>query len=264
MRRLQNWVNFPALVVVVGILIIWQLSMASGLIQFHYLPSPLGVLEGFQEILRRDQLVSAVLHTLGVTAVASVAAILIGIILGFGVGLWTKFRVYTMSSFNVLRTLPVVALMPVALMIWGPTWEAEVYVAIFSSIWPVMLNTAAGVRNVHPRLIEVSKSLRFSRSDFYGKILLPAALPSILVGARLAVVHALVVAIVAEVLVNPAGLGGALLFAQNAIQPGQIWAWVIVSGVIGYALSALLIVIVRYSVPGGNLSMGISQKGVRA
>lgn len=264
MTGVRRFLNVPALVVTLAILVVWQVSISTGLVDFEYLPSPVEVWEGFLEILRRNQLIPALTHTLGVTAVAAGTAIVIGVVLGVAVGLFKVFRDYSMSSFNVLRTLPVVALMPVALMVWGPSWEAEFYVATFSSIWPVLLNTASGVRNVHPRLIEVSRSMRLSRVDFYGKILLPAALPSILVGARLAVTHALVVAIVAEVIINPSGLGGALLWAQNALQPGQVWAWVIISGIVGYLLNALLVWMVRAGVPGGNLSTGIAQKAVRA
>ncbi|GAA5035575.1 ABC transporter permease [Microbacterium fluvii] len=257
-------INVPALAVALAILLVWQLSVESGLIDFEYLPSPTEVWQGFLEILARGQLVPAISHTLGVTAASAAVAIVIGVVLGAAVGLFRGFRTYTMASFNVLRTLPIVALMPVALMIWGPTGEAEFYIATFSSIWPVLLSTASGVRNVHPRLTEVARSLRFSRPDFYGKILLPASLPSILVGARLAVVHALVVVVVAEVIVNPAGLGGALLHAQSALQPGQVWAWVIISGIIGYLLNVALVAMVRYGVPGGNLSTGALRKAGRS
>jgi ABC-type nitrate/sulfonate/bicarbonate transport system permease component len=264
MIRVRRMVNWPALVVVFAILIVWQISITTGVVDFEYLPSPIEVWEGFVVIVERGQLLPALLQTLAVTAAASAAAIVLGVALGIAVGLSKQFRNYTIPTFNVLRTLPVVALMPVALMIWGPSWEAEFYVATFASVWPVLLNTASGVRNVHPRLIEVSQSLRFSRADFYGKILIPAALPSILVGARLSVIHALVVSIVAEVIINPSGLGGALLHAQNALQPGQVWAWVIVSGFVGYFLNMTLVAVVRHAVPGGNLSMGTTQKAARA
>ena len=113
----------------------------------------------------------------------------------------------------------------------------------------------AGVQNVHPVKRDVARSFRLSRFQTLRKITLPVATPAILIGARLAVVNALVVAIVAEMLINPDGVGWGLVFSMQALKPEDMWAYAVVAGIMGYLLNAILL----YAVRRGGANMGVAK-----
>ena len=101
-----------------------------------------------------------------------------------------------------------------------------------------MINTIDGARGVRPELLQVARMLRLSRLETIRKIVLPAALPLAIVGLRLALSFALVLAIVAEVAGNPSGLGNAIVSAQQALRPDEMFVYVLAIGMLGVALNA--------------------------
>jgi sulfonate transport system permease protein len=244
-RRLISRVNplgWLTLAVVVGI---WQVVISTRLIHFQYTPSPSEVANGFASLVSSGAMGAAVWHTTQVALIAGGIATGLGVLLGTAVGLSPLVRLFTIGTIDFLRTVPVVALMPVALLVWGTSSKAEIIVASYAALWPVTLNTTAGVRGVHPLKRDVARTFRLSRFDMLSKIVLPAATPSILVGLRLSIVTALVVAIVAEMLINPHGIGYGLVFTQSALRPNETWAYAIVAGVMGLVSNLFLLQIVR-------------------
>lgn len=247
--------NLLGLVVPIVVVLLWQLASMT-VLEVEFLPSPWEIWLAFIDLLAQGELFAPIAHTLLITLAAAAIAIVAGAVLGASIALVPWVRTYTLGTVDVLRSLPVVALMPIALLIWGPTGTTELYVAAFSALWPMTVNTMGGVSQIHPRLREVARSFRLPRQDTFSKVILPAAMPSILVGARLAVIHALVVTIVGELLMNPQGIGGRIFYAQLALQPAQMWVWILISGVIGFLLNALMVSGVRRALPG--LSGGTS------
>lgn len=237
-----NPLGWLTIAVVIGA---WQLVIATGAIHFQYTPSPSEVASGFGSLVSSGAMGTAVWHTMKVTLIAGGIATVLGVFLGTAVGLSPLVRLFTNGTIDFLRTVPVVALMPVALLVWGTSSKAEIIVASYAALWPVTLNTTAGVRGVHRLKRDVARTFRLSRADTLSKIVLPAATPSILVGLRLSIVSALVVAIVAEMLINPQGIGYGLVFTQSALRPNETWAYAIVAGLMGLVLNLLLLRIVR-------------------
>jgi ABC-type nitrate/sulfonate/bicarbonate transport system permease component len=142
-----------------------------------------------------------------------------------------------MASIEVLRAVPPVSLVPVALLVFGFSVRMELVLIVYVSAWPVLVNTIDGVRGVRSELLDVARMLRLSRATTVRRIVVPAAMPSIVVGLRLALSLSLVLAVVAEMLGNPRGLGNALVRAQQALQPAQMFAYVLAIGVLGVALN---------------------------
>jgi sulfonate transport system permease protein len=257
-RRMLHALNPAGWLVIVTLVAGFQLLVDAGLLDYEYLPSPSETASAFGNLLEQGGLGTIVLETLSVTLIAAAIAIAIGVTLGAAIGLVAPVRAYSLASIDVLRTIPVVALMPVALLIWGPSLTTEVVVATYAAVWPILINTSGGVVAVHQRLRDVAAMLEFSRRRTLRTIVIPAAMPSILVGARLAIINALVIAIVAEMLVDPRGLGWALVQAQQGLQPAQMWAYVVLIGLIGLALNAALVRAVRLALPG---SAGLATDG---
>jgi ABC-type nitrate/sulfonate/bicarbonate transport system permease component len=260
-RRFLSAFNPLGCLVVVAVIGLWQLLVDAGVLEFDYLPPPTKVFDALTDLIASGDMSAAVGHTLLATLQAAVIAIVLGSMLGAAVGLLPAVERFFMATFDVLRTVPVVALMPVALLVWGPAAKTEIIVAVYAAVWPMLVNAAGGVRAVHPRLRDVARTFKLSKRATVTKIILPAAMPALLVGARLSVVTALVVTIVAEMLVNSQGLGWALIQSQDALQPAQMWAYAVVCGIIGYLLNLALLQLVRLGLPGWAGAGGVGGTG---
>ena len=139
---------------------------------------------------------------------------------------------------EAIRPIPSIALLPIALIALGFGYRMEIAIVAFACVWPILILSRAAVREVEPRLMEVSRVLRLSPADRVRKIIIPAALPRIFVAVRLAAGIALIVAVTVEIAINPIGLGAAIMAAQQGLQPDLMLAYLVWIGVIGYGLNA--------------------------
>jgi ABC-type nitrate/sulfonate/bicarbonate transport system permease component len=143
-----------------------------------------------------------------------------------------------------LRPLPVSAIIPVAIAFFGLSQVMALFVIAFGAVWPMLLATVHGFAAVEPRLYEVARSLHLSRLAVIFKIGLPSASPDILAGMRLSVTVALILSVVCEILAGLDGLGHWILLSARAYRSADLFAGVILLGVIGY-LTALAMALVE-------------------
>ena len=183
-------------------------------------------------VATRDTLLSA----FGGLAIGALIGLACGILLG---SLRALDRLADLTI-EVLRPIPSVAVIPIALVALGFGYRLEIAIVAFACTWPLLVLTRAAVRGVEPRLLEVAKVLKLSPPARVMKVILPAALPRIFVAFRLAVGVALVVAVTVEIAVNPMGLGNGIMVAGQALQPQIMLAYLAWIGLVGYSLNALL------------------------
>lgn len=241
-RAVIRSVNPLGLSVIVLVVLLWQGATSIGpLAARGSFPAPSEVWHGLTDLAADGGLWSSILHTLQVVAVSSAIAIVVGGAIGLTLGLSGTAQLFFGSTIDVLRTIPMIALMPVALLIWGPEARTEIIVSSVAAAWPMVVNARGGVLAIHPRLHDVGATFQFSRGRTIRHLIIPAAVPQLLVGARLAIVTALVAAIIAEMVITPAGLGWDLVHAQLGLQTGRMWAAAAVCAVLGVALNRVLI-----------------------
>ena len=156
-------------------------------------------------------------------------------------------------TFDALRAIPAVALMPLALLMFGWGLSLEASVVAYACAWPVLIATWAAVRGVEPRLLEVADVLEMRFGERLCKIVLPAAFARINVGLRIALGVALVVAVTVEIAVNPRGLGYSLVLAQQSLKADLMYAQLLWLALIGYLLNAILKTV---DAPGGGARRG--------
>ena len=252
----RTGLNLSGLLVPLAAIAAWQLLISTGLLPYEYLPSPLDVLAALVVLVQTGELAADLGHTLGVALLAAGITLTLGGVLGLAIGLSPTVRRYMMSSIDFLRTIPAVALVPVAVLTFGPAVTTELILAAYAALWPIVLNTAGGVAAVHPRQYDVARILHFPPVTTVRKIVIPAAVPAWLVGARLAAVIGLLVAIVAEMIMYPRGLGGGLIESLNALAPARMWAYALVCGLVGFLLNAGLRRMVRLALPGSPANSG--------
>lgn len=230
----------------------WQALKSMGLLDYEYLPSPGELLTAVVDLVRTGELADDIAQTLGVAVVAAAISMAVGAGLGLAIGLIPAARRYSMASVDFLRTIPAVALVPVAVLSFGPVLSAEIALATYAALWPIVLHTAGGVAAVHPRQYDVARMLRLGPAATVRKIVIPAAVPAWLVGARMSVIIALLVAIVAEMIISSQGLGGGLTESMHALAPARMWAYAVVCGILGVLLNAGLRRAVRLALPGAS------------
>ncbi len=231
-------VNWSGLFTMLGFLGLWEVAVRTGAVEFQYLPAPSAIGGGIGAVISSGELATATLHTLRVTLLGWLLASVLGAGLGVVLGVSNTAWRYSMASIEVMRAIPPVTLVPVALLVFGFSVRMELTIILFVSAWPVLVNTIDGVRGVRSELLDVARMLRLAPTVRLRKILLPAALPSIVVGLRLALSLSLVLAVVAEMIGNPSGLGNALVRSSQALRPEEMFAYVFAIGVLGVALNA--------------------------
>ena len=251
-------VNVLGLLTMVAFVVGWEALVRSGVLTYEFLPAPSAVVGGARSLLAAGELVGNVAHTLQVTLLGWLLASSLGIGLGLVLGLSKTAWRYSMASIEVMRAIPPVSLVPVAVLVFGFSIRMELMIILFVSAWPVLVNTIDGVRGVRAELLDLAAMLRMSRLTRIARIILPSAMPSILVGLRLAMSLSLVLAVVAEMIGNPAGLGDALVRAQQALQPAQMFAYVFTIGLLGIGLNAALGLASARLVPSSDRKAGKS------
>jgi ABC-type nitrate/sulfonate/bicarbonate transport system permease component len=219
------------------ILLWWEFAARSGMLKAESLSMPTAIFRAAWLVVVDGSLFKAAGETFGGAmyglAVGGIAGTLAGIAFGLSRRLAQLMRMTTES----LRPIPSVALIPLALLVHGYGFKMESSIVAFSSFWPMLIITESAVRGIEPRLLEVARVLNFNLPQRVGKIILPAALPRIFVGLRLAAAVALVVSVTVEITANPQGLGYALIVAQESMRPDRVFAFIFWIGLIGWAVN---------------------------
>jgi ABC-type nitrate/sulfonate/bicarbonate transport system permease component len=224
--------------------------VSTGVLHYGYLPAPVDVGESLVALAASGELAADLAHTLAIVFSATALALALGGALGFAIGSLPPVRAYLMASVDFLRTIPAVALLPVALLQFGSGPGTELILATWAAHWPVLVTTAGAVATVPARLRDVARTLRLARARTLRTIVFPAVLPAWLAGARVAGMIALLVTVVAEMIMTPKGLGGGLIQSMQALDPARMWAYAVICGVVGAVLNAALRRAVRIGLPG--------------
>ena len=165
----------------------------------------------------------------------------LGLVAGVGLGLSRVLDRLMELPIELLRPVPSVAVIPIALVALGFGYRLEIAIVSVACFWPLLILTRAAVAGVEPRLLEVARALRLPPLARVLKIVAPAALPRIFVAFRLAAGISLVVAVTVEIAVNPQGLGYELMTAGQALRPELALAYLAWVAVVGFALNTGLV-----------------------
>lgn len=184
-------------------------------------------------------------QTLGAAAAGLLLGGGVGVLLGVWFGLSRRASQAGAPTVELLRPVPSVALIPVALLVFGFGWRLEIAVVAFACCFPMLLLTRSAVQAVEPRLLEVAQVLGLGPWRRTWRIVLPAAVPRLFVALRLCAGIALVVAVTTEVAANPQGLGFAMVSAQQSLMPERMIGLLLWLALLGWGLNAGLLLLQR-------------------
>lgn len=218
----------------------WEAATRFGVLDASAIPPLSDVIDALVSELGSGEFWTAVLRTAESTILGLLIGVAIALPLGLALGLSSTALRSTRFVVEFLKPIPVVAILPLVLLIYGTTLEMKVVLIAFGTLWPLLIQVVYGVHAVDPVLASTARSFRMSRARRLLFVVLPSASPLIATGLRVAAVSALILSIVTELVGGAQGIGFEIARAQRAADYPVLYALVLVSGLLGLALNAAM------------------------
>lgn len=219
------------------LLVIWGISATVAPAKFF--PSPLTIAEAFVETWVGPAFVTDVLPSLARLAIGIVLSVLVGVVAGTVIGLVRWLRELLEPLLEFFRAIPPPVLIPVFLLLMGPTDGMKVFVIVFGAVWPVLLNTIEGVRATDSVMKETAQSFSLTRGERLRFLVLPAASPRIMAGVRQTFSVALILMVISEMFASSSGLGLKITYFQRNYLIAEMWSGIVLLGLVGILLAVI-------------------------
>lgn len=236
----------PPLVVLGLILFVWQIACSS---PGASLPPPSQILEDSWELIAHPFYDNGgtdkglgwhLAASLQRVALGYAIAAVVGVALGVLVGQSTWAMRGLDPIFQVLRTVPPLAWLPLSLAAFRDGEPSAIFVIFITAVWPVIINTAVGIRNIPPDYVNVARVIRLNALEYFGKIMIPAAAPYIFTGLRIGVGLSWLAIVAAEMLIGGVGIGFFIWDAWNSSLISDIIVALVYVGLTGFVLDRLV------------------------
>ncbi|KOS27415.1 sulfonate ABC transporter permease [Bacillus anthracis] len=222
-----------AITIPIIILIIWQLAGVFGLVSKTVLPTPLDIFVAFQELIKTGELFGHLSISVFRAAAGFFIGGSLGIILGTIVGFSTRSEQYLDPSVQMLRTVPHLAVAPLFVLWFGFGETSKVLLIADGAFFPLYVNAFLGIRGVDSKLFDVARVLEFSKRKLITKLILPATLPNLLLGALLSLGFAWVSLVVAELMGSTEGIGYMIMDARQFSNTDIVFVGIIIFAFVG-------------------------------
>ncbi|GGC45350.1 ABC transporter permease [Chelatococcus reniformis] len=227
------------------IIALWQVAASLAWIDRVFLPAPLTVVTAFWKMLTKQNLALDFLASVKIVGQAFLYGSIAAVGLGIAAGLSRKVEQFFGPTFDTIRHIPGIAWLPLIVLWLGIGAPAKVLVIAKSVFFPVFLNTLQGIRNVEKNYIELASVLTLTRWQLVRKVVLPAAVPSIMVSLRYAAGLAWALVVVAEGLSGLEGLGFLIFRAQGLLLTDQLVVCMVIIGLVGFAIDRSMYLLQR-------------------
>ncbi|SFN21508.1 ABC transporter permease [Variovorax sp. OV329] len=226
-------------------LLLWELLPRTGIVSDAYLSPPSAVLSSIWDLVEKGQLWKHIAASLQRSLWGLLLAISAGVLLGLVMGAVRPLERLLDPVLQLFRQTSAFALFPVFILFLGIGELSKVAIIFWASFWPVLLSTISGVKQVDRLLINSALSMGASRAFIFFKVVLPAALPSIFTGVRLAGAYCITALVAAEMIGAHSGLGFLTLNSQETFQIPTMYAGIFLLAVLGLLLNYLLALLER-------------------
>ena len=233
----------------VGLLLlvaVWQFLPEWGVVDKTFVPPFSDVISAWWHLLKEGTLwhdtKASLIRALGGFAIAVAIGVPLGLLIG-----WYRLVAEVLNPvLELFRNTAALSLLPVFILIMGIGESSKIAFVAYACVWPVLLNTISGVESVDPLLVKSSRSLGFGSMRTFQKVVLPAAVPTIFTGIRLAGSFSLLVLIAAELVGANSGLGFLITYSQQNFAIPNMYAAIITISMIGIVLNQLLLLLERH------------------
>jgi NitT/TauT family transport system permease protein len=229
-----------------ALLVAWEVAPRLELADPAFLPPVSDVLAAGWELALNGQLYEHVNASLFRIISGFAIAVVMFVPLGLAIGWYARLGAVLNQLTEVFRNTAPLALLPVFILLLGIGEVSKVAMVIYSCAWPLLLNTIAAVRQVDPMLIKSARTMGASQLQLFGKVILPASLPMIFVGVRLASAAAMLVLVASEMVGAKAGLGYLIIYAQYSFLIPQMYFGILAITALGVACNHALVSLERH------------------
>jgi ABC-type nitrate/sulfonate/bicarbonate transport system permease component len=202
-----------------------------------FMAPPSAILDAAMQLLRSGALKKALVESLWPFAVGMVLTVIVGILLGIVIAQWRMLEYLLDPFINALYAIPRIALVPLIILWAGLEFTGKVTILVSVAVFPIIVNTYAGIRDVRGSMLEIGRAYGATESQIFFKIVLPAAIPFIMAGVRLSVGLAIIGIIVAEFFTAISGLGGMIVEYANVFATAKLFVPIIVIAIVGVVLT---------------------------
>jgi len=227
---------FKQSIVLVALFLLWEIAPRIGLVDQAFFPTFSSVVISWWNMVISGELFAHFMASITRSVSGFTLALLIAIPLGLMIGWYPLARELLNPVLELFRNTAALALLPVFMLLLGIGETSKIAIVLFACTWPVLLNTIAAVGNVDPLLIKSARSMNISSYQLFLKVILPASVPTIFTGIRMAGTGAILVLIAAEMVGAKEGLGYLITYSQYNFQIPEMYA-----GILTIALLGLLI-----------------------
>jgi ABC-type nitrate/sulfonate/bicarbonate transport system permease component len=166
-----------------------------------------------------------------------------GVVVGTLMGLFPRFSRDVSPMTEFVRAIPTAALVPLGLVLFGTGFIMETFLISLAVFFPILVSTTAGVRGVDPVYLEVARSYGLSFSERLWRVIIPAAAPQIFAGCRVAIAFGLAATVIANMVASGSGLGFFIVDAQTSFRLPDMWAGLIMIGLLGYLANTAFVLV---------------------
>jgi ABC-type nitrate/sulfonate/bicarbonate transport system permease component len=220
-------------------LLVLELAPRVGVIKPQYVPPFSDMMRALWIQLQTQAFWTALGQTMRGWAIGFSVAMVAGVSLGIVIGTIPWLRAATSSTIEFLRPIPSVALIPLAVLLFGTDMRSTLVLVIYAAFWQVLVQVLYGVQDVDPVARETARSYRFRSATQVRTVIWPTALPYVMTGLRLAASVALILELTGELVIGTPGLGSLIGTAQSAGLVATVYGLVIVCGLLGVLMNAL-------------------------
>jgi NitT/TauT family transport system permease protein len=220
---------------------LWELLPTVGVVNPNFLTPVSGVLKALRGLLLSGELITHLMISLKRILFGLGLAIVIGCPLGIIMGWFRSLEMTIDAPLQAGRQVSALALFPVFILFFGIGEISKVIIIFWASVWSVLLNTVAGVKNIDPLLIKSARSFGAKGTTLFRKVILPAIAPSIFTGIRLGASYAFMVLVAAEMIGANSGLGFLILNSQEVFKIPEMYAGIVALGLFGLIVNNILL-----------------------
>lgn len=210
-----------------------EIAPRIGLVPAEYAPPTSRIAVVLAQLLRDRGFWTALVDTLETWAIGLGIAVAAGVAVGVLLGSVPVLRELTATTVEFLRPIPSVALIPLVVVLYGSTVSSAVVLVVYAAFWQVLVQVLHGVADIDPVARDTARIYRLGRWDRIRYLVWPTALPYVVTGFRLAVSVALILAITGELVIGSPGLGKQIEVARQSGAVANVYALVVVTGVLG-------------------------------
>jgi NitT/TauT family transport system permease protein len=238
---LSRRINAPGLATFAVLILLWEVSTRLDPVMGAYLPPVSRILQSLFQLALSRELFAHLTVTLGRFLAGYILAAVIAVALGIILGYFRRAYNLCEIVIELLRPMPSVAIIPVAILMLGIGNATIVAVTVYASAWPILINTIDGVRNIDRTLLDTGRTFGLGRWRILRAIALPAALPYIVTGLRVSLSVALILVTTGEMVVGSSGLGFFILDEERSLRTSNMYAGIALVSLLGYALNRLFV-----------------------